>query len=67
TDTIGKGAFGEVYSASDLQTNEVVAIKVESPTCKKPVLKLEISVLRKLQAVDPPVYSYMVMGLLGPK
>ncbi|KAJ3103688.1 Tau-tubulin kinase 2 [Phlyctochytrium planicorne] len=98
-DTIGKGAFGEVYTAVDLQTSETVAIKIETPACKKPVLKLEISVLRKLQdspyvcrhiaagrftwpqnmlysdgmvspsgsptTSEPPVYSYMVMELLG--
>ncbi|KAJ3100901.1 Tau-tubulin kinase 2 [Phlyctochytrium planicorne] len=98
-ETIGKGAFGEVYNALDLQTSETVAIKVETPLCKKPVLKLEISVLRKLQdspyvcrhiaagrftwpqsmmyndglvspstsptSSEPPVYSYMVMELLG--
>ncbi|KAJ3217169.1 Tau-tubulin kinase 2 [Dinochytrium kinnereticum] len=100
-ETVGKGAFGEVYTALDLQTSETVAIKVETPACKKPVLKLEISVLRKLQdspyvcrhiaagrftwpqniphadgmispsgsptttSSDPPVYSYMVMELLG--
>ncbi|KAJ3117943.1 Tau-tubulin kinase 2 [Phlyctochytrium bullatum] len=104
-ETVGKGAFGEVYTALDFQTSETVAIKVESPACKKPVLKLEIAVLRKLQdtpyfarhiaagrftwpsppsdahpltppasgspssphqAAELPVYSYMVMELLGP-
>ncbi|KAJ3272196.1 Tau-tubulin kinase 2 [Terramyces sp. JEL0728] len=45
---LGKGAFGQVYQALDHQTNQLVAIKVESPDCKKPVLKLEIAVLRKL-------------------
>ena len=44
---IGRGAFGQVYIAQDLQENENVAIKIESPTCKKPVLKLEISILKK--------------------
>ncbi|KAJ3215581.1 Tau-tubulin kinase 2 [Dinochytrium kinnereticum] len=53
-DTVGKGAFGQVYTALDLQTSETVAIKVENPACKKPVLKLEISVLRKLQ--DSPYF-----------
>ncbi|KAJ3120016.1 Tau-tubulin kinase 2 [Nowakowskiella sp. JEL0407] len=48
-DTVGKGAFGEVYHAVDLVSGQSVAIKIENPECKKPVLKLEISVLRKLQ------------------
>ncbi|KAJ8329485.1 hypothetical protein O5D80_002315 [Batrachochytrium dendrobatidis] len=47
---IGKGAFGEVYLAVDLTTKEHVAVKVESPDCKKPVLKLEVAILQKLQA-----------------
>ncbi|KAI9355314.1 kinase-like domain-containing protein [Zopfochytrium polystomum] len=95
-DTLGKGAFGEVYLAHDLQVGNQVAIKVESPSCKKQVLKLEITVMRKLQdcpfiarhiaagrfpwphnsthpihnqespSSEHPIYSYMVMELLGP-
>ncbi|KAI8813070.1 kinase-like domain-containing protein [Cladochytrium replicatum] len=92
--TLGKGAFGEVYLAMDLLSGESVAIKVENPSCKKPVLKLEISIMRRLQGspytcrfincgrfttpqspeallaqqasgAGPPIYSYLVMQLLG--
>ena len=46
---MGKGAFGQVYLALDLITCQQCAIKIELPNTKKPVLKLEISVIRKVQ------------------
>ncbi|KAJ3189338.1 hypothetical protein HDU85_002967 [Gaertneriomyces sp. JEL0708] len=46
---LGKGAFGEVHAALDLEKQQLVAIKIEPPTCKKQVLKLEINVIKKLQ------------------
>ncbi|KAJ3321026.1 Tau-tubulin kinase 2 [Boothiomyces sp. JEL0866] len=58
---LGKGAFGHVYQALDHHTNQLVAIKVESPECKKPVLKLEIAVLRKLNDC-PYTCSYLGAG-----
>ncbi|KAJ3183029.1 Tau-tubulin kinase 2 [Geranomyces variabilis] len=47
---LGKGAFGEVHAAYDMVTRERHAIKIEPPTTKKQVLRLEIAVLRKLAA-----------------
>ncbi|KAJ3137528.1 Tau-tubulin kinase 2 [Geranomyces variabilis] len=47
---LGKGAFGEVHAAYDMVTRERHAIKIEPPTAKKQVLRLEIAVLRKLAA-----------------
>ncbi|KAI8928671.1 kinase-like domain-containing protein [Entophlyctis helioformis] len=61
TNILGKGAFGEVYLAIDLSTNERVAIKVESPYCKKAVLKLEVSILSKLQT-SPYVCGFVACG-----
>jgi len=72
---IGAGAFGEIYSGKNIITSELVAIKVERVDSKKQVLKLEVAVLKKLQAC-PYVcrfitcgrfneYNYMIMELLG--
>jgi len=74
---IGQGAFGEVYSARNVVTSELVAIKVERVDSTKQVLKLEVAVLKKLQSAACPYavsfitcgrhndYNYMVMELLG--
>jgi len=72
---IGQGAFGEIYHAKNVITNEDVAIKVERVDSKKQVLKIEVDVLKKLQE-SPFVcrfiscgrfleFNYMVMELLG--
>jgi len=55
-DSIGKGAFGELFSAYDMKTQNTVAIKVEGPLTKnkrkRALLAMEISVLRKMQSSD---------------
>ncbi|KYR01840.1 putative protein serine/threonine kinase [Tieghemostelium lacteum] len=72
---IGQGAFGEIYSGKNIINGEQIAIKVEKVDTKKQVLRLEVAVLKKLQAC-PYVcrfitcgrhndYNYMVMELLG--
>lgn len=50
---IGGGGFGEIYDALDMLTRENVALKVESAQQPKQVLKMEVAVLKKLQAVRP--------------
>lgn len=74
---IGQGAFGEIYSARNVVTSELVAIKVEAVNSKKQVLKLEVTVLKKLKSAGCPYvvdfitcgrhndFNYMVMELLG--
>jgi serine/threonine protein kinase len=71
---IGHGAFGEIYSARNLVTGELVAIKFEK-VGEREVLKLEVAVVKKLQTCPYVVrfiscgrhrdYNFMVMELLG--
>lgn len=73
---IGSGSFGEIHLGTDAQTNEEVAIKIESNTTKHPQLHLEYKLLRTLSDGSgiPKVkysgneggYNVMVMELLGP-
>eukprot|EP00002_Diphylleia_rotans_P038516 TRINITY_DN8787_c0_g1_i2.p1 TRINITY_DN8787_c0_g1~~TRINITY_DN8787_c0_g1_i2.p1 ORF type:complete len:435 (-),score=92.40 TRINITY_DN8787_c0_g1_i2:122-1426(-) len=75
TKKIGQGAFGETYLGEDLQTKQQVAVKLESCTGQKQVLKLEVSILKKLQDCSyvcrfyncgrTTEYNYLVMELLG--
>lgn len=48
---LGKGAFGETFAATDINTNEEVAIKVEKLDNKKCVLRLEVIALKKVQGM----------------
>jgi len=55
-ESIGKGAFGELFSAYDMETKSPVAIKVEGPIVKnkrkRALLAMEVSVLRKMQSSE---------------
>ncbi|KAJ5070890.1 tau-tubulin kinase 1 [Anaeramoeba ignava] len=73
---LGQGAFGEIYSAQDLDTDTKVAIKVEKKAPKRETLKIEVSVMKRFQKSSYSAdfiscgrfddYYYVVMDLLGP-
>ncbi|GAB4853770.1 Casein kinase 1-like protein 2 [Ancistrocladus abbreviatus] len=73
---IGSGSFGEIYLGTNVQTNEEVAIKLESVKTKHPQLLYESKLYRILQGGTgiPNVrwfgvegdYNVLVMDLLGP-
>ena len=71
---IGSGAFGLIFSAKNVNTNEIVAIKLE-PTAQTDTLTHEAAVLMKLSGISgipnlrfygvPDHNRYMVIDLLG--
>ncbi len=71
---IGSGAFGLIFSAKNVNTNEMVAIKLE-PTAQIDTLTHEAAVLMKLSGIPgipnlrfygvPDHNRYMVIDLLG--
>ncbi|XP_074273469.1 casein kinase 1-like protein 1 [Silene latifolia] len=73
---IGSGSFGEIYLGTNIQTNEEIAIKLESVKTKHPQLLYESKLYRILQGGNgiPNVrwygvegeYNVLVMDLLGP-
>ncbi|KAL8160883.1 hypothetical protein V2J09_012372 [Rumex salicifolius] len=73
---IGSGSFGEIYLGTNIQTNEEIAIKLESVKTKHPQLLYESKLYRILQGGTgiPNVrwygaegdYNVLVMDLLGP-
>ena len=73
---IGSGSFGEIYLGTNIQTDEEVAIKIESVKSRHPQLLYESRVYRLLQGVIgiPNIlwfgvegeFNIMVMELLGP-
>ncbi|RAL45620.1 hypothetical protein DM860_009484 [Cuscuta australis] len=73
---IGSGSFGEIFTATDLQTNEEVAIKLENVQTSHPQLLYESKIYRILQGGTGIAnvrwfgvereYNVMVMDLLGP-
>ncbi|CAG9317754.1 unnamed protein product [Blepharisma stoltei] len=72
---IGKGSFGKVYFAIDLQSNKEVAVKIETKKSKHSQLSNESTILQELQGIvgipryvfssDQGEYNILVMELLG--
>ncbi|CAN6463031.1 unnamed protein product [Victoria cruziana] len=73
---IGGGSFGEIYLAAHVETNEVVAVKLEKCKTKHPQLFYESKLYKLLQGgsgiadtrwsgVDGE-YNALVLDLLGP-
>jgi len=72
---LGSGAFGEVFSATEISSGEEVAIKVESNKTKHPQLLHEAKLIKLMKGKGIPElkgaivegdYNVMVMTLLGP-
>ncbi|OAY53169.1 casein kinase 1-like protein 2 [Manihot esculenta] len=73
---IGSGSFGEIYLGTNIQTNEEVAIKLETAKTKHPQLLYESKLYKILQGGTgiPNIrwvgvegeYNVLVMDLLGP-
>ncbi|KAJ7544312.1 hypothetical protein O6H91_09G073600 [Diphasiastrum complanatum] len=73
---IGSGSFGEIYLGTHIQTNEEVAIKLESVKTKHPQLLYESKLYKILQGGTgiPNIrwfglegdYNVLVLDLLGP-
>eukprot|EP00250_Pteridium_aquilinum_P028151 c36664_g1_i1 orf=1026-2489(-) len=73
---IGSGSFGEIYIGTNVQSNEEVAIKLESVRTKHPQLLYEAKLYRILQGGTgiPNIrwcgiegdYNVLVLDLLGP-
>lgn len=58
---IGTGGFGSIYEAFDNLSKESIAVKIESATQLKQVLKMEVAVLKKLQG-HPHVCRFIGCG-----
>jgi tau tubulin kinase len=75
THKIGGGGFGQIYQAYDKFRRELVAVKVESNSQARQGIRMEVTVLRRIQNREhvcellsggtSTLYNYMIMTLLG--
>ncbi|CAF2856159.1 unnamed protein product [Rotaria sp. Silwood2] len=75
TNKIGGGGFGQIYQAYDKLRRELVAVKVESNSQARQGIRMEVTVLRRIQnrkhvcellsGGTSTLYNYMVITLLG--
>ncbi|CAF1264671.1 unnamed protein product [Rotaria magnacalcarata] len=76
THKIGGGGFGQIYEAYDKLRREFIAVKVESNSQTRQGIRMEVTVLRRVQnrkhvcellsAGTSTLYNYMLITLLGP-
>lgn len=74
-DRLGAGSFGEIWSAENLKTGELVAVKLEHTGTRAPQLNFESKVYQilsggvnipvMLECGTEPKFEFMVMDLLG--
>lgn len=74
---LGSGSFGEVYAGTNLETKEVVAVKIEAVDAKTKLLAKEANILQRLGRGQPPGfvdcfffgregnYNCLIMKFLG--
>ncbi|CAM2701007.1 unnamed protein product [Rotaria socialis] len=75
THKIGGGGFGQIYEAYDKLRREFIAVKVESNSQTRQGIRMEVTVLRRVQnrkhvcellsAGTSTLYNYMLITLLG--
>ena len=58
---LGEGAFGDVYTGTCIENNELVAIKVEPRKIQKPLLETEAFFLYSLRGVGFQKYFHLVV------
>ena len=58
---IGQGAFGEIYSAIDVKTGLIWAIKTEPESTNRKTLRFEYQILARVQSSP----TFPRLGILG--